>query len=224
MKPHLKTIASLAVALASLTSLAAAQKDHRFGIQGGVVFAKLGGAGTKDPEVGTLSNRTGFLAGIFAELQLSSNFAISPEANYVVKGVKLAQSGGTGNIKISYVQVPLLFKVLVPVKSTGKTEIRPQFYAGPAIGFRAGCDFTASFGTQTESNDCSKPDPDLAVKSTDISIIVGAGLGVGPVFFGARYDLGLTDIQTATGHTSEHALKNRALSLLVGVSFPMHKQ
>jgi hypothetical protein len=221
MKPHLKTIASLAVLLASVTSVAVAQKEHRFGFQGGVVFAKVGGKGTEGENV---KNRTGFMAGVFAELQLSPNFALSPELNYIVKGAKQSAGGGTVSIKVPYVQVPLLFKVLVPVKSTGKTQIRPQFYAGPAIGFKAGCDFKISNGSTNLSGSCSDPDLDLKVKSTDFSIILGAGLGVGPVFFGARYDLGLSNINNASGTTADEALKNRALSLLVGVSFPMHKK
>lgn len=219
MRSHFKTIASLAVVLASLTSLAAAQKEHRFGIHGGVTFAKVS---SKSAEVEGATNRTGFLAGVFAELQLSSNFAISPEVNYIVKGTKLAQTGVTGNVKLPYVQVPLLFKVLVPVKGSGKTTIRPQFYAGPAIGFKAGCNLSATSGGTTLNEKCSDTDVDL--KSTDFSVIVGAGLGVGPVFFGARYDLGLTNINHDPSASADDAAKTRALSFMVGVSFPLHKK
>jgi hypothetical protein len=220
MKPHLKTIASLAVVLASMTSVAVAQKEHRFGFQGGAVFAKVGGKGTEGQNI---KNRTGFMAGVFAELQLSPNFAISPELNYIVKGAKQSESGVSANIKVPYFQVPLLFKVLVPVKSTGKTEIRPQFYAGPAIGFKSGCDIKiTAAGTTIPTPSCS--DADIDLKSTDFSVIVGAGLGVGPVFFGARYDLGLSNINDSSGSTADDATKTRTLSFLVGASFPIHKK
>ncbi len=221
MKPHFRTIASLAVVLASMTSLAAAQNEHRIGFQGGITLAKLSGKGAADLNP---TNRAGFLAGVFAELQLSPNFAISPEVNYVVKGTKISDGSADGNIKISYLQVPLLFKVLVPVKSSGKTQIRPQFYAGPAIGFKSGCDFKISDGTTSLSGKCSDPGLDATLKSTDFSVIVGAGLGVGPVFFGARYDLGLIDINNDAAATADDAAKNRALSFMVGVSFPLHKK
>lgn len=221
MKPHFRTIASLAVVLASMTSLAAAQKEHRFGIHGGVTFAKVAGKGVESSGL-DVKNRTGFLAGIFAELQLSSNFAISPEVNYIVKGAKLSDQSDGINVKLSYIQVPLLFKVLVPVKGSGKTQIRPQFYAGPAIGFKSGCTITFTGTIAAPAENC--PDADTDLKSTDFSVIVGAGLGIGPVMFGARYDLGLSNIDDTSGGTADDAIKTRALSFMVGVSFPLHKK
>lgn len=221
MRRWTKRAGGLAVALAlAAASAAMAQKpEHRFGFMGGLNLARLSGAGVEEFDV---KNRVGFLAGAFAEIGVVRNFAIEPEIYYTMKGAKATDAGEDLEFKADWLEIPLLAKVLIPIESASKVKVRPHFYAGPAVAFRTSCKVKGESGGVSVEVECDEFD--TSVKKTDFSIVFGGGVDIGPVLVGVRYDLGLTDLNDDPEATSEDTIRSRALSFLVGVSFPLGRR
>ncbi|HEV8195556.1 MAG TPA: porin family protein [Gemmatimonadales bacterium] len=190
----------------------AGTKVH-FGVLAGATFAKLGG---KDTEGENIKNRTGFAGGGFVGLGVSKNFEIEPEVLFVQKGAKASETGFTENLKVSYVEVPVLLKLRFPGKSGG--TVVPHIYAGPYLGFKAGCHLSGTEGSTSFSGNCA--DEDFNIKSTDFGATFGGGVDVGRAIIDVRYDLGFSKI---SDDVSSNDIKTRTLYLLVGWTFrPAH--
>lgn len=141
-----------------------AQNHTEFGIKGGVNIASLNFENNSD-----FSSRTSFHLGGLAHIHLSKQFAFQPELMYSGQGADHA----VGNIKLSYINVPLL----------GQYMFGPGFRleTGPQLGFLAG----AKVG-DSEAND--------DFKTFDLSWAFGVGYITTSGFgLDARYNLGLTD-------------------------------
>ena len=63
-------------------------------------------------------------------------------------------------------------------------------YAGPAIAFKTRCQVE----NQTLVAGCDDPGTNFMVKGTDVSGILGAGLGLGPIAVDVQYDQSFVDI------------------------------
>ncbi len=222
MLPHLNRIATLSVSLALLAGTAAAQGDHRLGLMAGVNFGTVGGKGTET--VDDVKYRTGFLAGGFGELSLHRNVSLQAEVYYSQKGAKVVDAGTDAIFKIGYVEIPVFFKAVFPMENSGKVKVRPHLYAGPAVGFRLSCKIKGEDNNVTVEVNCDEDPFDVQLKKTDFSVIFGGGVDIGPFFVGARYDLGLTDLNDDPLATSDDALKTRTISVLAGVSFPLRRR
>ena len=85
--------------------------------------------------------------------------------------------------------------------------------AGPAVSFKAGCDIETDIGGSEDSLDCDETE--FQMKSTDFSLLFGAGVDVGAFSLGIRYDLGLANTLDVDGFDS----KNKTLSLMAGYTF-----
>jgi len=194
-------------AVATSGVLAQAQKPT-FGVIAGATFSKFGGT---DRDIFTKTH-VALAGGGFVTFGLGPNFAIQPEALYAQKGGKAEESGTSVKVKVSYAEIPVLLKVRMPVKSGGL--VSPHVYVGPAIGFKIDCTLKGSDGTTTISGSCD--DNDTKLKSTDFSVVFGAGLDVGRAVIDVRYDLGLSKI---SDETTNNDVKNRTLFLLAGWTF-----
>ena len=192
-----------------VVSTAAAQGKASFGVLAGAVFGRVGGADTKDVDVKT---RVGLGGGGFVTIQANRNFAIEPEALFVMKGAKETQSGITGSVKVSYLEVPLLAKVRMPSKSGGL--VSPHFYAGPYFAVKAGCTVKLTDGTTTVSGSCKSQDVNL--KGSDFGATFGVGVDVNRAIIDVRYDLGLSKI---SDETTNNDVKTRTLYFLAGWTF-----
>ena len=186
-----RTILSALVLSVAASSGVLAQAEVHFGVLAGGVFAKVGGSDA----TGDIKTRVGIAAGGFVTIGVSKNFAIEPEALFVQKGAKQEESGVTSNLKLSYVEVPVLLKLRFP----GSGTVVPHVYAGPYLGFKAGCHLSGTDGTVSASVNCDEDPFNFKVKSTDFGATFGGGVDVGRAIIDVRYDLGFSKIGDDTG-------------------------
>jgi hypothetical protein len=152
----------------SATSFA---QTFQLGIKGGVNVSNFTGGNFENIDKKSL---VGFHAGGFVSFFLGDNFAIQPEVLFSSQGAKLESAGQKQNLKVSYINVPVMLKY----------RFNGGFYleAGPQIGFKV-----------NEKTDDMQID-DFA-KSTDLSVAGGLGFhsssGLG---IGARYTAGLSKV------------------------------
>ncbi len=199
---------------AFVPAVAAAQKagDMTIGVMAGANYTKV----VQDPaDAGlTIDYKVGVVGGAFLGIAVNDVFSIEPQALFNVKGAKFSSSDGSGTIKVSYIEVPLLAKFWIPVSDS---QVRPFVFAGPYGAFKVSC--TAESGSISE--DCDK-NPELTLKSTDFGATGGAGLefkaGNQAVRVDARYDFGLTNISDKSG---SQTIKTRSLAATVGLGFPL---
>jgi len=102
----------------------------------------------------------------------------------------------------------VLLKLRIPAKGNG-SQFSPNVYAGPQAGIKAGCSVKS-----TATSDCGTFG--ATFKSTDFSVVFGAGVDIGRAVITARYDmsLGSFDSQPPTDN-----VKNSAFYLLAGWTF-----
>jgi len=198
-----------------LRAQSAATLPRRLGITAGLNSATVGGG-----EVGDASRRTGFIVGATMVAPMSPSVSLEPQVLFTSKGAHFEDSSGGGSITMNYIQVPLL--VRVRGSSSGRSEMHPFVFGGPAIALKASCNVEATDGSVRASFSCDQlEEGDVKFNSVDYGVIVGAGLGfnVGGRMFsiGARYDHSLADIDDASG------VKHRVISIMATLEFPWMK-
>jgi hypothetical protein len=189
-----------------------AQNTVHVGPMAGVSFAKFHGS-----DVGDQKTRTGFAAGGFAELAFHPNFALELQGLYVQKGAKAEADGIEGTFVLDYIEIPLLLKAIYVVEGT--TRIAPNVFLGPAVGFKTRCKVKATSGGSTDEETCDNLA--LDIKSTDFSVVFGAGVDLGPVAVQGRYDLGLNKLQDVS---PEVDVKTSAWIFTAGFRLPIGGQ
>jgi hypothetical protein len=162
-------------------------------------------------------SRTGFAVGGFAEFEFGSNFAIEPQLLYIQKGARYsgAVDDGSGSFvdvsagfNLDYIQLPVLFKAEL---RKADNKLTPSAFVGPAIGFNIGCKITAEGDGADVNQDC----PDDTFKSTDFSLVFGAGLEFGRFSLQGRYDMGLGSVADSDGAD----VKNSGFLFTLGYGF-----
>lgn len=167
---------------------------------GPVIGANLATVGGEDAE--DFKSTMGVVFGAFASLEISPRFAIQPQVLYSMKGAK--EDEFDSKLRLNYIQVPVLAQIRFP----GSSSVTPYLLLGPSLGFKASCKIEVA----GESIDCD--DTDTEVAGTDLSLIGGVGLDVGPnVTLALRYDYGLTRLDQGTNPDD---VFNRALTFTVG--------
>ncbi|MEP6472981.1 MAG: porin family protein, partial [Gemmatimonadota bacterium] len=172
MRPG-KTVLLAVLVLASTLATGPAQGQSRphFGPMAGMSLARL--HGMDDSSTGS---RTGFVAGGFVDIPLGERLGFEPELLYVQKGARTDINGGLqSTLKLDYLELPLLLKLLLPTASS--TRVGPNFFAGPAIGFKVGCAVSShqqNGPPMATSQNCTDGGP--SVRSTDLSLVFGLGL------------------------------------------------
>ncbi len=179
-------------ALALAASVSAEAGTH-FGVKLGPSFSSMSGDATEGTDA---KMKAGLTAGLFAEIGLSETISCNPEALFVMKGVKKEYpvedefsdpTTVTENVKLVYLEVPILARIKIPTKG----KIAPHFLFGPAVGFNiSGKDEISGYNDTNVDGEF-----DIAnVKSMDFSGIVGIGIDfpLGSVRGAAevRYDKG----------------------------------
>jgi len=205
-------VASLAVPQASAQGI-------KLGVKGGVNIADIGG---KDADsLGSTKTKAGFVGGVFAEIMIGDMFAIQPEVLYSQKGIKVEDVGATAKFKLDYIEVPVLFKVNIPIEGS---KVRPSVYAGPAVALKASCKVSGSLGGVSVDVDCDDPSIDVPVKSTDFGVAFGGGIafdvGGAEVGVDVRYTLGLSKV---SDDPDPFDIKNRVISIMGTVGFSPNK-
>ena len=183
----------IAALISRCPTLASAQLA--LGIKAGASFATLQ---NKLPD---WDSRTGFAAGVAFEFGAGRSDS-SPKRSTCQKGVNFnGSSSASSHVpRLSYVEVPILLKLMVPTGS-----LRPMAYAGPSISFRTSCSF--------DGFDCSS-----YTSKTDYGVVLGAGLRFGGdqgFTLEGRYEWGLKDVNDPGAGVEQ---RTRTFLLLAGIS------
>ncbi len=179
--------------------------DHNLGGMLGVVFSKGTGSDAQRSKVAT-----GIAVGGFLTLGFTRGLALEPQALMVEKGLKSEEQGVSSTLKLTYIQVPVLAKLRVPVG--GNPDHSASFFVGPALAARVGCRFTLKQADVSTNAGCE--DAADQIKTLDASVIFGLGADLGRATFSVRYDMGLSSIDSSTDPGD---FKNSAILLLAGV-------
>ncbi|MFV5702690.1 porin family protein [Flavobacterium sp. XS2P12] len=175
------------------------RKDMSFGVKGGLNISSI----TNAEEDGVNSKSlVGFHIGFFGEFMISDQFAIQPELLYSTQGVKLEFDGEEGDLKVDYINVPVMAKYYLA--DAFSLEL------GPQIGFLV--------SSKVESGGLSEDVKD-ETKPIDVSLGFGANYNFAEKFMlGARYNLGLTRLQEEL-FPGESESKNSVFQISLGYRF-----
>ncbi|HVF80800.1 MAG TPA: porin family protein [Flavisolibacter sp.] len=164
-----KSILALAIVAISLGATA----QTTFGLKAGANLAnlKFSGGGVSE----SLDSKIGFHAGGFANIPVSTNFRIQPEAVFSMEGAKDKEDDS--KINLSYINIPVMFQYTAS-----------GFYGetGPQLGLLM---------SAKAKSDGDEEDVKDQLETVNLSWAIGAGYklsnGLG---FGVRYNLGLSNI------------------------------
>ncbi len=175
----------------------------RVGAKAGVNINKITGQSYKS------GFNYNYQLGVFAQINFSSKFGIQPEVNFVQNSSEfsndandiyndLFRDGSQKLSKLNYLEVPVLLNVNIgPTK-----KVKLQF--GPAYG-----------GLVKQTIDSLKANANI-YKNGDWSAIGGLWIQFPLINFGARYKLGLSNINAID---NRQTWKNQSIQVFVGVSF-----
>ena len=200
------TFALMLAAVALFVASPLFAEGMMFGIKGGLNMANV----TGDDTEGT-SMKIGGVGGVFMTYNITEIFAIQPEVLFSMKGASQDTLSTTVSLKFNYIEIPLLFKVTLPTEG----KIKPSLYAGPALGILMSANAEVG-GVSADIKD--------QMKSTDIGILAGAGIGYqmengSLLSLEVRYEVGMTSI-VDTGDSDVGAdVKNSVISVMVGYGF-----
>jgi len=189
MKKVLLVTVATVLGLANLNA-----QEIKFGAKAGLNFSTISGDNTRELDIGIT---TDFNFGVLAEIPISEKFSFQPELMYSGQGY--AGKGSGEIVVLNYLNIPLM----------GKYYLTKGFSleAGPQIGFLLSA---------------KDKDADTDVKGAFNTVDFGVNFGVGYKFdnglnFGARYNLGLSDINNVDGSSNKN--KNGVFQLSVGYFF-----
>lgn len=141
----------------------------------------------------------GFYGGAYLNFWLGNNFTIQPEALISTQGAKVEDAGNTESYKLTYINVPVMFKY----KTTGGFYVE----AGPQVGFK----ISESVPDQSIDN---------FAKNLDLSIAGGLGFQTGGGFgVGARYIAGVSKVGDFDASVANPDFKNGVIQ--VGISYTL---
>jgi hypothetical protein len=183
----------------------------RIGITAGVNFATLRGADAEDTKP-----RVGIALGGAATLPLGSWLSLETGLAYSQQGAEVG--GGddvSATLELPYLQIPALVRLTIPTSAAAR--FTPYLVVGTAVGVNLGCRLSTTGRGESASVDCDAAG-DTNVRTSDVSLVTGAGVDVGRLTLGLRYLYGLATID---GSRDAEELKNRVLSLSVGFTLPL---
>jgi len=187
----------------ALATAASAQESSKYlGIKGGLNMFKLYGDDVEDAK-----SLYSFAIGGFITYNFNEMFALQPEIYYSVKGAREETVAGDIDLKLGYIDIPILLKVKLPME--GKSW-SPNLYAGPYFAFLLSADLE---GLDVKDD----------TKSTDLGLVVGAGIdfmlseGMRALNLDFRYSIGFTKLDDA----GDAEVFNNGFQFLVGYGFSL---
>lgn len=194
MKTKLSIILFGAFFAFSLTSVQA--QDTRIGLKGGAaLYTTTGSISAFGTSIEEKSDpHFGFAAGLFVEKPFSDIISGQFEVLYVQKGGKDELDDTDfedaeiedGNLTLSYIDVPVMVKVNVPVEG----NVSPFLYGGGFAGYLL--DAQAESGG--ESIDEEGFELKDLLKDINYGFVLGGGVSFGKISLDIRYDMGLANI------------------------------
>jgi opacity protein-like surface antigen len=236
MKRHfLLLLTAFAFGIAAQSVQAQTSTPVILGVKGGL---NLGTASLSPdlPSGYSKSNRSGIVAGGYAEVGVAEGLYITGEVLYAQMGMKYSASAsslgapvsGSADVteKVDYIDVPISLKYKFPIP---ESIVRPYVFGGPSFGFNVGsktlqeisgqlAQYAAQLGIPASSEEDNKD-------STE-SINVGGHLGVGVefevspnvlVFVDGRYSMSFTNVSKAASQEA----KPRNIMFMAGVGFKL---
>lgn len=209
----MRKVANLAVAAALASCLFAGSVEAQngtaspwdFGLTAGVNIATLGGDDAEDTD-----NLTGFFLGVSLVRPMTDMISFQGEVAYSRKGAKINIGGTDVELRLDYIDVPLLAKIHLGPATPG--GVRPALFIGPMVAFNIGCEGEA-LGV---SADCE--DEDIEIKSVDFGLVGGAGLDFDRFGVFVRYQFGLASIDDSNDSAD---VFNRVIQIGGRVSVPL---
>ncbi len=193
-----------------LTVSAMAQSDVTFGIRAGVNFQNLTG---KDADGNNLENdlKTGFNAGVNAEIPVGIDFYLQPGLLFSTKGAKYDFQGIETKRNISYLELPVNF-LYKPALGEGRLLLGFGPYAAYALGGKIkgpSADIDMEFGDEVDETKAFDAGANLLAGyefSNNLSFQLNAGLG-------------LINMYNRPNGDSETSLKNTGFGVSLGYRF-----
>lgn len=175
----------------------------RFGAKAGVNVNKIQGKSYKD------GYNYNYQAGVFLQFNFSNRFGIQPEVSLVQSSSEftddnsniyndLFRDGTQKNAKLNYLEIPVLLNINVGPSKRVKLQLGP------------------SFGTLLKEAVDSLKSPQSIFKKSDLSAIGGLWLQLPVINIGARYKIGLNNINALD---DREVWRNQAFQFFIGFSF-----
>lgn len=203
-----KVMLCAAIAVLGLANVNA--QETRFGVKGGVNFAKLTGDDVEDTD-----GRTGLNLGLFAEIGVTETFKVQPEVLYSQQGLQSDFEGGESKLKLDYINVPVMAKFYV---ADGFA-----LEAGPQFGFNVSSKYELQLQNSNGDEIASaQKDVEDGVKKFDLGIGGGVSYTMSSgLFLQARYVHGLNSVYEGDSDDVglQGDLHNSNLSVSVGYFF-----
>jgi len=206
----MKKLLFAAIAVLGLSNINA--QDVKFGAKAGVNMATISGDDTGDTD-----SRVLFHVGGVAEIMISEQFSIQPELLYSSQGAKDSFEDEFGKeestLTLDYINVPIMAKYYV---ADGLS-----IEAGPQIGFLINSESEYEFVSNEfpEFNQSGKDDLKEFTSGIDFGVNFGIGYKLeSGLNFGARYNLGLSNIYDGEG-SEDIENNNNVIQVSVGFMF-----
>ena len=169
-----------------------------FGVKAGANFATIGG-----DESGDFGNRTAFHFGVTAGISVSDNFSVQPELVYSAQGASIDYGGGEdGDIKLDYLNLPIM----------------AQFQVADGFSVEVGPQFGFLLSAKADDGDNEEDIKDF-VKGLDLAAGIGVNYAMASgLNFGARYNLGLSNVNDGEG-SDDFKNQNNVIQVSVGYRF-----
>jgi hypothetical protein len=177
----------------------------RFGFRGGVNINKIKGQSYNQ------AFSYSYLAGAFIQYNFSDYWGLQPEVNFTQVNAELSKDittiyddlfldGTQKKSTLSYIKVPVLLNLNVG------TSKRFKLQAGPQLGWLL----------HQKTDSLSATAQTQLYNKNEFSLLGGFWLQLPVVNLGARYELGLTNINSVD---KRETWKNQAIQVFVGISF-----
>jgi hypothetical protein len=207
------------------------------GLKGGVNLSSLDGVFLFEQENIELNLNPNialrFTVGGVLRYNVTSNFSVQTELMVASRGarfkeditIRTQQFRLSGNVNLSYIEVPLLFRLSTVRPDRGRFFYpRPGFtfngYAGGAVGYKTKANFNGSLTGELFGVPFEEPFKNSVwnqFDTLDYGIIIGGGFEFGintRIILDLRYYYGLADINI--DQQVQESIKNRMFSVLIG--------
>mgnify|MGYP000949225415 CR=1 FL=1 len=174
----------------------------RIGAKGGVNINKVSGKTFKQ------GFNYNYQLGAFMQFNFSNRFGLQPEVNFVQTSAELSNelsevyddlvSGNQKKAKMNYLEIPILLNINVGASKHVKLQL------GPSYGM-----------VLKQANDSLKAGGNLFKKS-ELAAIGGVWIQLPIINLGARYRMGLSDINAID---NKQSWKSQSFQIFVGITF-----
>jgi len=203
----LRLVATTGLLALGAASLAA--QSPSVGVLAGVTSSNVTVSG--DNFSASLESRTAISGGISLRFPLGGMLDLEIDGIYAEKGTKISDGGDSAELKLSYIDVPVLLRYTL-----GTSSAKPFLLAGGSLGMKLDCKVGATSGSVSADADCTDINDDDQ-KSIDLGATFGGGIAFNRFSVQARYTISLGDI--FDDNDDSISSKNKALFLLAGLSF-----